>query len=88
MEMNLSAFEIANMDMTKRHFIEQEASYYLINSIKAVPGKFTEIEYVKLQRPEFQTGKTPINLNRFDSTIITFDDTNITWDNATQPNKY
>tara|TARA_R110000796_G_scaffold120506_1_gene234634 strand:+ start:6894 stop:8909 length:2016 start_codon:yes stop_codon:yes gene_type:complete len=88
MEMNLSAFEIANMDMTKRHFIEQEASYYLINSIKAVPGKFTEIEYVKIQRPEFQTGKTPINLNRFDSTIITFDDTNITWDNATQPNKY
>jgi hypothetical protein len=60
MEMDFSAWEIATMDMTKRHFIEQEASYYLINSILAKVGKFAEVEYVKIQSPEDIIPITPL----------------------------
>lgn len=53
--MNFTAWDIANMDLRKKHYISQENSFYMINQINYKSGKFAEVEYVKVQTPDIYT---------------------------------
>lgn len=48
-ELALSKYDVATLDLKKRYYFKQEANFYLLNNLKYVSGKTCEGEFIRIK---------------------------------------